>query len=73
MTTKPVDSPYLVPFDGSFSVVAAPTAPPKDALDDKALEKKLDKRIDKMAKLQRKLYADDRFALLLVFQAMDAA
>ncbi len=29
--------------------------------------------VNKISKLQRKLYADDRFALLLVFQAMDAA
>lgn len=33
----------------------------------------MEKNIKKMAKLQDKLYADDRYALLLIFQAMDAA
>lgn len=33
----------------------------------------LDARIERMRELQPTLYADDRFALLLVFQAMDAA
>jgi PPK2 family polyphosphate:nucleotide phosphotransferase len=33
----------------------------------------MEKNIKKMAKLQDMLYADDRYALLLIFQAMDAA
>jgi PPK2 family polyphosphate:nucleotide phosphotransferase len=70
---KPVDSPYLVPFDGSFRVQSAPTKPPDDAGDEKDWEKKLKKRNRQIAKLQRVLYAHDRFALLLLFQAMDAA
>ena len=36
-------------------------------------QKLLDKGIVEMAELQNKLYAQDRWALLLVFQAMDAA
>jgi len=70
-TMQPVESPYLVPTDGSFELASATTAPPKGK--DKAWEKQLEKRVKKIAKLQRKLYADDRFSLLLVFQAMDAA
>lgn len=71
---KPVASPYLVPTDGSFELSAFPTAPPDGAASDEdALKKKLKKRTKKLADLQRALYADDRHALLLVFQAMDAA
>ncbi len=70
---RPVDSPYLVPFDGSFCQADAPTAPPPDAGDDEKWEKKLKKRVKQLYKLQRLLYADDRYSLLLVFQAMDAA
>ena len=28
----PVESPYLVPFDGDFKIDKADTSPPKDAL-----------------------------------------
>lgn len=68
---QPVDSPYLVPTDGSFELSSAPTAPPEGK--EKTWEKQLKKRVKEIAKLQRQLYADDRFSLLLVFQAMDAA
>ena len=36
-------------------------------------EKLLSKGVDRLADLQEKLYAQDRWAVLLVFQAMDAA
>jgi PPK2 family polyphosphate:nucleotide phosphotransferase len=65
--------PYLVPFDGSFRVKKAPTAPPKKEINKKANKKKLAKLHDELDDLQRKLYADDRYAVLIVFQAMDAA
>jgi PPK2 family polyphosphate:nucleotide phosphotransferase len=39
---------------------------------DRALEL-LEKGISQMAELQNKLYAEDRWALLIIFQAMDAA
>jgi PPK2 family polyphosphate:nucleotide phosphotransferase len=70
---EPTASPYRVPFDGSLVLAEAPTAPPGDAPDRKANEKRLKKIRKKLRELQRRLYADDRFALLLVFQAMDAA
>jgi PPK2 family polyphosphate:nucleotide phosphotransferase len=69
---KPVESPYLVPIDGTFRLEDAPTAPPKDEDEDK-WGKRLVKRVKQIDKLQRHFYADDRFSLLLVFQAMDAA
>jgi PPK2 family polyphosphate:nucleotide phosphotransferase len=51
----------------------APTSPPKDKPDKERLKERLDKAVARMAEGQAKLYADDRYALLLVFQAMDAA
>jgi PPK2 family polyphosphate:nucleotide phosphotransferase len=71
MFTAP-SSPFLVPFDGSFSLADAPASvsePPSD----KKLAKMLKKRVKRFAELQRMLYAEDEHALLLVFQAMDAA
>ena len=65
-------SPYLVPFDGSFSIADAVTEvedrPSKDDLKDQ-----LKDEIEKLKELQRVLYAHDHFSVLCVFQAMDAA
>ncbi len=66
-------SPYLVPFDQSFDLSSSPTTPPADAPGKKALKKELKDLVDELDELQRVFYADDRFSLLLVFQAMDAA
>ncbi|MDH3305795.1 MAG: polyphosphate kinase 2 family protein [Gammaproteobacteria bacterium] len=65
------DSPYLVPFDGSFDVAAASTVPQTDDLPHKG--KHRTRRTEDLNKLQRVLAAGDRHAVLLVFQAMDAA
>lgn len=62
-----------MPFDGGFSVASHATVPFEGVGSNKALKKALAKQVDKISELQRKLYADDRFAILLVFQAMDAA
>jgi len=69
---QPPTDAMLVPFDGSFRVADHATVPGED-IGKKDLQKLLKKRVKKISKLQRKLYADDRFAMLLVFQAMDAA
>lgn len=69
----PVESPYLVPFDGSFRIADAPTAAPEEWDGKKASKKRLKKLVKKLDKEQRVLYAEDRHSLLLVFQAMDAA
>ncbi len=66
-------SPYLVPGDGSFRVAGSPTEPPADAPGKKGCGKRLEKKIDQLRDLQRMLYAYDHHAVLLVFQAMDAA
>ena len=71
----PTPSPYLVPFDGTFIIADRATGPGKkiSAEVEGKWKKKLDKRVDKLADLQKVLYAADSYALLLVFQAMDAA
>lgn len=71
MIHPPTDA-MLVPFDSSFRVSEHATVPGESA-GKKALQKSLKKRVDQISKLQRKLYADDRYSVLLVFQAMDAA
>jgi PPK2 family polyphosphate:nucleotide phosphotransferase len=68
-----IESNYLVPFDGAFSVGGATTRPPEGAPGKKENKEKLDDLIDEMRDLQRMLYAQDKYALLLIFQAMDAA
>jgi len=65
------DSRYLVPFDGTFRVAGASTTPQTDGPPHKGKHRR--KSTDKLRKLQRVLAAGDRRAVLLVFQAMDAA
>ena len=67
------DSPYCVPFDGSFRLADAPTTPPQDAPDRRGAKRALKRSVRRVEKLQRMLYAQDSIAVLLVFQAMDAA
>ncbi|MGB5256034.1 MAG: PPK2 family polyphosphate kinase [Woeseiaceae bacterium] len=64
-------SPYLVPFDGSFTVAKAKTTPQTDGHGHKG--KHRSRRTEDLKQLQRVLAAGDRHAVLLVFQAMDAA
>lgn len=66
-------SPYLVAYNGSFRIGHASTAPPKGAPGKKKCKQHLAKHIDEISDLQRILYAHDRYAVLLIFQAMDAA
>jgi PPK2 family polyphosphate:nucleotide phosphotransferase len=68
-----VDSPHLVPFDGSFRISSASTAPPEGTPGKKNLKDLLMDTVGRLDDLQRRLYADDRWGVLLVFQAMDAA
>jgi PPK2 family polyphosphate:nucleotide phosphotransferase len=67
------DNTYLVPYDGSFNQKEVPTNPPEDSSGKKILKKKLKKCIKELDELQQILYAYDKYALLLIFQAMDAA
>ncbi|MEZ4319479.1 MAG: polyphosphate kinase 2 family protein [Myxococcota bacterium] len=67
-----VESPFRVPYDGSFTIADAPTAVPEPPSEKKS-QKQLAKSISKMRKLQDVLYAQDKYGVLLLFQAMDAA
>jgi len=66
-------SPHLVPFNGEFRVRHASTRPPKKAPDKAQCKARLAELVVEMAELQKELYANDHRALLVVFQAMDAA
>lgn len=68
-----VQSPFLVPHDGSFKVSKAPTRPPGDAPGKKKSKNRLKSARKRLDELQHILYADDRYAVLLIFQALDAA
>ena len=72
-TKNAYPSPYLVPADGSFRIADAPTSPPDGTPGKKALKNALKDVVDDLSDLQRMLYAHDHHAVLLVFQAMDAA
>ncbi len=69
---EPVDSPHLVSFDDSFKIKKAPTKFDDDGTKEENVAL-LDKHVAKLSKLQQLLYADARYSVLLVFQAMDAA
>jgi len=61
-----------VPFDDSFQLSDASTEPPEGTPEKAVLKERLKDLNRELADLQRVLYAHDRHALLLVFQAMDA-
>mgnify|MGYP003884480173 FL=1 len=71
--TVPVASPWLAPFDGSLTREQLVTAPPEDAPGKKSCRKAREALVEELAELQHTLYADDRYSVLLVFQASDAA
>jgi PPK2 family polyphosphate:nucleotide phosphotransferase len=69
----PIDHPYRVPFDGTFRIAKSQRAKPAGAPSKKDCGKRLDDLVEELRELQRRLYADNKWAVLLVFQAMDAA
>jgi PPK2 family polyphosphate:nucleotide phosphotransferase len=60
----------LVPFDGTFDI-RKPSAPAAKSKDD--WKKLLEAEVKALGKGQYRLYADGRYAVLLIFQALDAA
>ena len=64
----PSGEPFRIEPDAPFSATDAPTRHPVP--DSKQI---LAANVDRIAEAQRKLYADNRFSILLVFQAVDAA
>lgn len=69
---EPVANPYLVPFDGSFNLKKAETHP-DDKVSKKDNVKALEEHVAKLAKLQARLYAQNSYSVILIFQALDAA
>ena len=68
----PIESPYLVPFDGEFKLRKLQTDPDDNPGKEDNVGA-LEHAIEKLSKLQEKLYAQHRYSVLMVFQAMDAA
>jgi PPK2 family polyphosphate:nucleotide phosphotransferase len=69
----PVPSPHLAPLDGTEDLDRRSTRPPAGAPSEKAARKALKPVRGAIAELQRRLWADGRRALLVIFQARDAA
>ena len=72
--TEPIPHTHRVSFEGDFSVAGASAhmGEGSDAEED-AHRDRLRAAVDRIQDLQKVLYAHDRYSLLLVFQAMDAA
>ena len=64
---------HRVPFDGKFSIGDFSCNSPVGTPSKKELEQELADLVDQLYKLQHRLFADERFAVLAAFQAMDAA
>ena len=64
---------YRVPFDGTFRIDEWPTGKPDDVIGKDERERRLAERVASLDDLQRRLYAEDTWSILMVFQAMDAA
>ena len=66
-TLTPITSPRQIRLSDSDA------APPRGLPKHKHLEDAADEQVDRIRKLQQKLYADGRFALLIVLQGRDAS
>lgn len=69
----PTPHRHQVDFEGRFKIAKAPTGPGAKAPKDKECEKELAECVEELYEAQRLFYADNRHAMLLIFQAMDAA
>ena len=66
-------APYLVSHGRRFRLNAFDHKGPAPQASDKAAKKFLKKSVAALSELQETLYAQDRWGVLLIFQAMDAA
>jgi PPK2 family polyphosphate:nucleotide phosphotransferase len=75
MAKKPQDlvTPFLVDDGSRFSLKAQATGNGQWKQSKKATQALLDDGIERLETLQEKLYAQDTWGVLLIFQAMDAA
>ena len=67
-----VKNPCLVPFNSDFKLSEASTLS-ETVPNKKTYKNRLENLVDELDDLQRRLYASDKYSVLLVFQAMDAA
>lgn len=67
-----IENACLVPFNNEFRISNTPTFV-DEVTSNKAYKKRLEELVDELDDLQRRLYASDKYSVLLVFQAMDAA
>lgn len=66
-------SKYIVKPDSNLSLSKLSTKDTAGIKSKEDAKELLDKNIEKMIELQDRLYASDKYSLLLIFQAMDAA
>jgi len=64
---------FLVPPDKKFKLKDRDPGDTAGFKDKKEAKQRLGEGIDRLREQQERLYADDRYAVLLIFQAMDAA
>lgn len=69
----PPQSDWTVPTNGSFKLSDATCLPPEGSPGKKEAKIALRENVEELEEIQRRLYADNKHSLLLVFQAMDAA
>jgi PPK2 family polyphosphate:nucleotide phosphotransferase len=67
-----IDSPYLVPFDGSFDINSAPTSPPDGTPGKKVLKEQLEETVDEISKEQRILWASKTYSMQTYFESYNA-
>lgn len=65
--------PYCVSDGGKFRLKDYDTSDTGEVKNKEQSQKIIDNRVGLLSNLQEKLYAQDRWAVLLIFQAMDAA
>ena len=70
---KAIETPYLIKPNAAFSITEALTLPIDNNNEKHRLKKDLKRLRKELGELQHRLFAEDKNALLLVFQAMDAA
>ena len=70
---KAVNNEYLIKNNSGFKVSEALTIEDESRLSKKKLKDELKELTKELGELQHQLYAEDRRAILCVFQAMDAA
>jgi PPK2 family polyphosphate:nucleotide phosphotransferase len=70
---RDISIPYRVDDGGKFRLKDFDPGDTGDLKSKKHAEKELQRGVELLSELQNKLYAQDRWAVLLIFQAMDAA